>query len=141
MEDKNNIELEFIDHVAIRVTDFDISIAWYSKVLGLKKLKLEKWGDYPVFMMSNKFGVALFPAEGDGRENVIGDKRVKIDHFAFNVNRQNFEKAIKKYTALGLKFEIKDHHYFDSIYTNDPDGHVVELTTIKVDEDDFYKKS
>lgn len=64
---------------------------------------------------------------------------LKIDHFAFNVNRANFEKARKRYAELNLAFTVQDHHYFDSIYTKDLDGHTVELTTIKVDEQDLYQ--
>jgi len=29
--------INFLDHVAIYVNDMDVSIEWYSKVLGLKK--------------------------------------------------------------------------------------------------------
>lgn len=43
---------------------------------------------------------------------------LEIDHFAFNVNRANFEKARKRYAELNLAFTIQDHHYFDSIYAN-----------------------
>ncbi len=78
----------------------------------------------------------------DFLEHVANDttsKNVKIDHFAFNVTSKNFENAVKHYTNLKLKFEIQDHHYFDSIYTKDPDGHTVELTTLKVKESEFYK--
>jgi catechol 2,3-dioxygenase-like lactoylglutathione lyase family enzyme len=66
-------------------------------------------------------------------------RNVRIDHFAFNVNRESYEEAKKRYTDLGLDFSEQDHHYFDSIYTEDPDGHTVELTTIKVDENLFYR--
>ena len=69
----------------------------------------------------------------------MSSRNVKIDHFAFNVNGENFEKAKKKYDKLGLKYQIQDHHYFDSIYTKDLDGHTVELTTIKVNEREFYQ--
>ncbi|RMD99601.1 MAG: VOC family protein, partial [Bacteroidetes bacterium] len=57
----------------------------------------------------------------------------------FNVTRENFERAKRKYRELKLEFHIEDHFYFDSIYTKDPDGHTVELTTLKVDERDFYR--
>ena len=70
---------------------------------------------------------------------ITPSRNIKIDHFAFNVTRDNFEKAKAKYEALNLDFNIQDHYYFDSIYTKDPDGHTVELTTIKVDEGIFYK--
>lgn len=131
-------ELEFLDHVAINVKDINASAEWYHKVLGLKKFKLEKWGEYPIFMLSGKTGVALFTAKANTKE-IVNPDDIRIDHFAFNVTNQNFEKAKKRYEELGLTFEVKDHHYFRSIYTQDLDDHTVELTTIMVDEDSFYK--
>ena len=136
---EESIKIDFLDHVAIRVKDLMVSSDWYQKVLGLKEHKLEKWGAFPIFMLSHKCGVALFPANLQDDYLNPNSRNIKIDHFAFNVNKENFEKAIKRYKALGLAFEVQDHHYFDSLYTKDPDGHTVELTTLKVDEQDFYK--
>ncbi len=137
-EANQNLEINFLDHVAIRVIDLDVSAAWYEKVLGLKRHQPEEWGDYPIFMLSNKSGIALFPANENDKQIDLTSKNVKIDHFAFNVNKENFEKAKKRYAALNLEFNVQDHHYFHSIYTKDPDGHTVELTTIIVDENKFY---
>ncbi|NVK08486.1 MAG: VOC family protein [Tenacibaculum sp.] len=140
MADKEHtIEIEFLDHVAIRVTDLEASARWYEKVLGLKRYQLPEWGDIPIFLLSGKSGIALFPANTTDTKLDSSSKNVKIDHFAFNVTNENFEKAKKRYTELNLKFTIQDHYYFDSIYTKDLDGHTVELTTIKVSEEDFYK--
>ena len=136
---KDEINIRYLDHVAIIVKDLDISAAWYEKVFGLKKYKLPKWGSFPIFMLSNKCGVALFPANERNENPVQQPNHVKIDHFAFNVDRSNFKIAQKKYDELDLKYSIKDHHYFHTIYTKDPDGHTVELTTIVVDEEEFYK--
>ena len=135
---KNKIEIEFLDHVAIRVTDMEASAKWYEKVLGLKRYQLPEWGPFPIFLLSGKSGIALFPADSSDTKLDPNSKNVKIDHFAFNVTNENFEKAKKRYVELNLEFIIQDHHYFDSIYTKDPDGHTVELTTIKVDEREFY---
>ncbi len=140
MADKEHkIEINFLDHVAIRVADMEASALWYEKVLGLKRYKFPEWGDFPIFLLSGKSGIALFPAN---RQDIIPNptsQNVKMDHFAFNVTKENFENAKMRYTELNLDFDIQDHFYFDSIYTKDPDGHTVELTTIKVKEQDFYK--
>lgn len=134
----NDIQIDFLDHVAIRVKDMTVSAQWYEKVLGLKKYELPEWGGVPIFLLSGKSGIALFPATTEDPELDARSKNVKIDHFAFHVNRENFEKAVARYEELGLEYTIQDHHYFDSVYTQDPDGHTVELTTIKVDPAEFY---
>lgn len=135
----DNITIDFLDHVAIRVADVEVSAKWYEKVLGLKRYRFAKWGEFPIFLLSGKSGIALFPANTSDPQLDPDSRNVKIDHFAFNVTNDNFEKIKKRYTELNLEFEIQDHHYFDSIYTKDPDGHTVELTTLKVDENKFYK--
>jgi len=134
----DQIHIEFLDHVAIRVRDLNLAREWYEDVLGLKRYQMPEWGEYPVFLLSGKSGVALFPAKTTDTELDRNSKNVKIDHFAFQVTRENFERAKKRYAALNLEFSIQDHHYFHSIYTQDPDGHTVELTTIVVDENEFY---
>lgn len=133
----SDFEINFLDHVAITVNDINASISWYKKVLGLKKVQLPKWGSAPIFMMAGKSGIALFPKKGKNNFS-YNDTSIRIDHFAFNVSNENFEKAKAHFINLDLEFELKDHHYFHSLYINDLDGHTVELTTIKVDETAFY---
>ncbi len=134
----SEFNIEFLDHVAIRVKDILASARWYEKVLGLKTYQLPEWGEFPIFMLSNKTGIALFPAKTDDVKREATSQNVKIDHFAFNVTGENFEKAKKRFDELGLEYEFQDHFYFHSIYTKDLDGHTVELTTIVVDEKSFY---
>jgi catechol 2,3-dioxygenase-like lactoylglutathione lyase family enzyme len=134
MEDPK-LEIGFLDHVAITVEDMDRSIAWYQRVLGLHPHTFQEWGDYPVFMLCGKTGVAIFPAEADDAPVPA----IRIHHFAFNVDQKNFDRARKRYENLNIRYDFQDHHFFHSIYTFDPDGHRVELTCIQVPEADFYK--
>jgi len=134
----SEFKISFLDHVAIRVKDLKASADWYETVLGLKRYQLPEWGAFPIFMLSNKTGIALFPEKDVQKKSSVASKKGQIDHFAFNVTGENFEKAKKRYKDLGLEFEFQDHFYFHSIYTKDLDGHIVELTTIKVDEASFY---
>lgn len=131
-------KINFLDHVAIYVSDMDRSIEWYERVFGLKKYQLKEWGEFPVFLFSGKTGIAIFPANMDDPELPINSRHVVIDHFAFNVGKDDFNKAQTHFRNLNEDFVFQDHHYFHSIYLKDPDGHKVELTTIMVDEKEFY---
>lgn len=136
-----DFKLDFLDHVAIRVKDIDASVDWYKKVLGLKHYQLPEWGEFPIFMLSGKTGIALFPATMNDPILESTSKNVQIDHFAFQVSNEAFAKARKHYEDLGLTYSFQDHHYFHSIYINDLDGHKVELTTLVVNADEFYNFS
>ncbi len=47
--ENNEISLNFLDHVAIRVKDLNTSADWYERVLGLKKYQLPEYGEFPIF--------------------------------------------------------------------------------------------
>ena len=135
---ETDFKISFLDHVAIRVTDLEASAVWYEKVLGLTRYQPSKW-EFPILLLSpNKTGIALFPEKTDDTKLELDSKNVKIDHFAFNVTMDNFEKAKKRYDCLGLKYDFQDHFYWHSIYTKDLDGHKVELTTMVMDEKLVY---
>jgi catechol 2,3-dioxygenase-like lactoylglutathione lyase family enzyme len=130
--------LNYIDHVAIRVKDMEVTLAWYEKVLGLKPCRLEKWGAYPVFLLAGKMGVAVFPADASIPVYPPDSKHIKLDHFAFNVSQADFEKAQQYFDHIGQPYIWKDHYYFQSVYLQDPDDHTVELTTLTVNEEEVY---
>ncbi|MBT8257678.1 MAG: VOC family protein [Bacteroidia bacterium] len=133
-------KINFLDHVAIRVSDMEKSANWYQKVLGLKPYRFEAWGEFPVFLLSGKTGVALFPANLNDAELDQLSKHIKLDHFAFNVDHSEFLKAQEHFNHLDIPFEFQDHTYFHSIYLRDPDEHQVELTALIVDESEFYSQ-
>ena len=122
-------KLQFIDHVALRVLDMDKSIAWYNQVLGFESWQPEEWKPFPVFMIKDEFGLALFPVQEPATKLTPHTRHfITIDHFAFRLSRPDFEVAQEHFRQLGVPFVFQDHTYFHSIYLKDPDGHTVELT-------------
>lgn len=131
-------QLNFLDHVALRVKDINYSAQWYEKVLGLNRCALPEWKSYPVLMRCGQAGIALFPANTDDPPLDRHSRNARIDHFAFNLSREDFEKARAHFEVLELEYEFQDHYYFHSLYTRDPDEHIVELTTLVVAPELFY---
>ncbi|MEL0254447.1 MAG: VOC family protein [Burkholderiaceae bacterium] len=135
----NNFKVDFLDHVAISVSDIEKSVEWYEKVIGLKKHIVPEWDGYPVMMLAGKTGLAIFPAKSKEKIPSLIPEDIRIKHFAFNVDKSNFKLAIEKFKALKIPFSIQDHYYFNSIYVKDLDGHEVELTTLNDGFESFYK--
>lgn len=128
-----------LDHVAIRVKDLEKSAQWYNEHLGLIKHQVDEWGDFPIFMLAGKTGIALFPEQIEGHGSASIFKNVVVDHFAFHLDQKEFEQAKEHLTSKNISYNSQDHFYFHSIYIKDPDGHTVELTTPTDKAANFYK--
>jgi len=126
------VKLQQIDHVAITVSDLARSLAWYRDVLGLERRFEDEWGDVPTMMCAGETCVALFPSDVPNPQQVAVRETVSMRHFAFRVDRANFEAAQARFRELGIEFEPADHGIAQSVYISDPDGHQIEITTYEV---------
>lgn len=122
-----------IDHVALTVADVQRSVAWYQEVLGLERRFEEAWGDHPAVVCAGETCLALFPATtaGDVKPSP-GTDTIAMRHFAFAVDRANFQRAQERLRELGIEPRFADHGISHSVYLKDPDGHEIEITTYEI---------
>jgi catechol 2,3-dioxygenase-like lactoylglutathione lyase family enzyme len=121
------MKLQSLDHIAITVRDVEASAAWYSDVLGLERRHQEVWGSMPAMVCAGKTAIALFPG---GKKEPVDPNMFR--HFALRADRKQFAQAQEELRARGISFNFEDHTLSHSIYFEDPDGYVVEITTYDV---------
>jgi catechol 2,3-dioxygenase-like lactoylglutathione lyase family enzyme len=124
--------LEGIDHIALAVRDVERSAAWYQEVLGLERRFQDVWGSFPAVVGVGTTALALFPVHGTDPAPPPGRGVISMRHFAFRVDRANFDAAISAMKERGQAVEFQDHGIAHSIYFHDPDGHQIEVTTYEL---------
>jgi catechol 2,3-dioxygenase-like lactoylglutathione lyase family enzyme len=120
------LELVGLDHFAINVTDLQRSADWYQKAFGFTIL--HKWQTTWMVGRDNiKIGLFLRP---NAKPLPDIDSQLIIQHVAFLVDGDKFADAQAELTKAGIKFDPpEDTGIAYSIFVNDPDGHLLELTT------------
>lgn len=100
-----------LNHLALRVTDLERSMAFYRKHLGLGVLRS---GSRNAFLScgGNNF-LALFKAQTAG-----------IDHYCFTVPDYDAGATVKTLEGAGLS----PQRHEDRVYFDDPDGITVQLS-------------
>ena len=123
--------LERLDHVSLNVSDRARSIAWYQNVLGLRQMNELGQDDWPVFMGDFGACIGLFQAQtGPGAERA--PESVGLRHIAFTVGTHDLDRVQSHLAGKGVGFRFEDHGNAHSVYAQDPDGNVIELTTYEI---------
>ncbi len=124
-----------LDHVVFPVRDADASLAFYRDVVGLPLIEAhegEDWGDYPWLMM-------IFALPGGGEIVLVelrgapapdyGDLPKDARHYAMATDAvADLAEWRTKLRSVGVRFWEEDHGAQQSIYFEDPDGVVLEIT-------------
>jgi glyoxylase I family protein len=116
-----------MDHVVLKVRDPEVSVRWYSEVLGLVPERLEEWRNKEVLFVSVRLDattiIDLFEAEPDG---------VNVDHVALVVDDVDLQAVADSglvEVVAGPAELWGAQGQGTGLYVKDPDGHVVELRT------------
>jgi glyoxylase I family protein len=119
------MELQRLDHVSLNVADRMRSVAWYRDVLGLPQLNEPSEDDEPVFVGHPGLQFGLFQAQRQSPDREPESSGLR--HVAIVVD--DLDAAQERLRSHGVEFRNEDHGNALSVYFNDPDGHVLELTT------------
>lgn len=131
--------IQGMHHISAISSNIDATNAFFTDVLGLQRVKKTDNFDDPtsahwywgvdkgrpgslITYFEHKPGEARYVQMGYGQTH----------HYAFAVEDEvEQEEWRKRLMSAGYRVsQILDRDYFRSIYTNDPDGHIVELATI-----------
>ena len=110
-------------HVQLRVSDVEVSAAWWTTALGLTGMTDGPIsGALPLVGNNGRFIVVI---SGDRRENAGGE----IDHLAFSIGDRDALAAWGEHlTAAGIPHGgLVESNEGLSIHLSDPDGLAVEL--------------
>lgn len=112
-----------VSHMALRVSDIDTSVAWYSKVLGMEEDPRVS-SRYAGLHSAMGFRLALFTGGQAGHSGAF-------DHVAFAVADLDTLTAWADHlTAIGIAHEgVKPFPLGHSVDLFDPDGNNIEIVS------------
>ncbi|MDX2160219.1 MAG: VOC family protein [bacterium] len=135
-------------HITAIGADIQRTNAFYEGLLGLRRVKMTSNFDDPTSahwywgVGDGRPGTIITYFERDPRKtNAVQMGAGQTHHFAFAVENEDVQLEFReRLLKAGISVSpVRDRIYFKSIYTQDPDGHIVELATVgpgfMVDED------
>lgn len=120
-----------IDHIIMKVNDLDISVEFYTKILGFSDEG--KDGPFTVLRVNPDFQIQLAPFGTNGLED-----------YAFAVSPSEFDQIFTRIKAAGVAYgpafdsvgsntgpgeELGARGMAPTLYFNDPNEHLLEIRT------------
>lgn len=121
-----------LGEIALRVRNLDAMYDFYSEIIELEAMSRSE--TIAFFKIAEGFAghtqvLALFDrSQGEAYVAPESDK-TSVDHFAFTIDRSDFEDELDRLKSLGLEVTTAEHDWvkWRSLYINDPEGNLVEL--------------
>ncbi len=119
-----------IDHAAISVKNLEVSLKFYTEVLGLKisPREYQKSG-VEYFLDCGTSLIGLIQGDPNGEKHMLQDAGLGGNHVSFRVHTREFDACVAELRKLNvtITFEKKREKSW-SVYFLDPDGNKLELT-------------
>jgi catechol 2,3-dioxygenase-like lactoylglutathione lyase family enzyme len=128
------IQVTAMDHIVLRVTDVERSVAFYRDVLGLGVERLQEWRagriGFPSVRVSTDTLIDIVRADSPASGRPVG-----LDHLCLTIATDDFAPVLAHLAAHGVMPSVGParrwgaHGNGASIYISDPDGIEIELRT------------
>ena len=119
-----------VDHLALTVTDLDVSQSFYTKVLDFVPVMDVGTGHICMHPQSG-FVLALLAHEGS-RGGTFSELNTGVDHIGFTAeSREKLEQWERRFDANGVVYTpIRDEQFGSHLNFRDPDGIALEFTSL-----------
>jgi catechol 2,3-dioxygenase-like lactoylglutathione lyase family enzyme len=128
------VKITEMDHIVLRVKDVDVSLRFYTELLGLKPERVEQWraGEirFPSARLNDDTIIDFFATD----QQPIGKDGVRNqDHFCMVIEPTDMDELKSRFEAAGVEIQAGPgkrwgaHGDGISLYIYDPDDNVVEL--------------
>lgn len=128
------VKITEMDHIVLRNKDVEVSLRFYTEVLGMQAERVEQWRAGEVRFPSARLNAdTIIDFFGTDQEPIGKDGAKNQDHFCMVIEPTDMEELKAKFEAMGVEIQAGpgkrwgSHGDGISLYIYDPDGNVVEL--------------
>ncbi len=128
------VKITEMDHIVLRNRDVEVSLKFYTEVLGMKAERVEQWRAGEIRFPSARINAdTIIDFFGSDQEPIAKDGVKNQDHFCMVIEPTDMEELKAKFEAMGVEIQAGpgkrwgSHGDGISLYIYDPDENVVEL--------------
>jgi catechol-2,3-dioxygenase len=121
-----------LNHVALTVSELDVSAPWYQSLIGADPL-LDEHTDagfrHLVWAFDNGTLFGIHQHDRGIEDGRFSEFRVGLDHVGFGLaSRAELQEWVDRLNSLGIEHGgIVDEHYGSGVSFRDPDGNALEF--------------
>ena len=128
------VKITEMDHIVLRNKDVEVSLRFYTEVLGLKAERVKEWRAGDVRFPSARINAdTIIDFFGSDQEPSGKEGTKNQDHFCMVIEPTDMEELKTRFEAMGVEIQAGpgkrwgSHGDGISLYIYDPDDNVVEL--------------
>jgi len=128
------VKITEMDHIVLRNKDVEVSLKFYTEVLGLQAERIDEWRAGEVRFPSARINAdTIIDFFGTDQEPIGKEGDKNQDHYCMVIEPTDMEELKSKFEAMGAEIQAGpgkrwgSHGDGISLYIYDPDDNVVEL--------------